>query len=93
MRRKKDTSFNRIIEACNFHGITNFLQFHYNWNQEIITEFYSTLFFNKKERIFMWMTNGRRFNIKLTQFVEILDNPKEASHRESDDYKGDDSNV
>jgi hypothetical protein len=82
MRRKRDASFNRIIEACDFHGITNLLQFCYNWNQEVITEFYSTLLFDKKERIFMWMTNGRRFSIKLTQFAEILglsshlDNPK-----------------
>jgi hypothetical protein len=30
------------------------------------------LFFDKKERIFMWMTNGRRFHIKLTQFAQIL---------------------
>jgi hypothetical protein len=82
MRKKKDASFNRIIEACDFHGITNLLQFRYNWNQEIITEFYSTLFFDKKERIFMWMRNGQRFHIKLSQFAEILglsshlDNPK-----------------
>jgi hypothetical protein len=82
MRRKKNASFNRIIEACNFHGITDLLQFCYNWNHEVITEFYSTLFFDKKERIFMWMTNGWRFSVKLTQFAEILglsshlDNPK-----------------
>jgi hypothetical protein len=38
----------------------------------VIPEFYSTLFFDKKERIFMWMTNGRRFHIKLTQFAQIL---------------------
>jgi hypothetical protein len=37
-----------------------------------ITEFYSTLFFDKEEGIFMWMTNGRRFNVKLTQFAQIL---------------------
>jgi hypothetical protein len=87
MRRKKDASFNQIIEACNFHGITNLLRFHYNWNQEVITEFYSTLFFDKIEKIFMWMTNGQRMSIKLTQFVEILglsshlDNPKKLHTR------------
>jgi hypothetical protein len=26
----------------------------------------------KKERIFMWMTNGRRFHVKLSQFAQIL---------------------
>jgi hypothetical protein len=72
MKSKKDIHFNRILEACESHGISHLLLFRYNWNQEIITEFYSTLLFDKQERIFMWMTNGRRFNIKLTQFVELL---------------------
>jgi hypothetical protein len=66
MNRTKDMHFNRILEACEFHGITDLLLFHYNWNQEVIAEFYSTLYFDKKEGIFMWMTNGRRFSIKLT---------------------------
>jgi hypothetical protein len=65
MRSKKDMLFNRILEACDFHGIIDLLQFKHNWKQEVITEFYSTLFFDNKERIFMWMTNGRRFNVKL----------------------------
>jgi hypothetical protein len=65
MRNNKDMHFNRILEACDFHGITDLLLFHHNWNQEIIAEVYATLFFDK-ERIFMWMTNGRRFHIKLT---------------------------
>jgi hypothetical protein len=72
MRQKKDMHFNRILEAYDFHGITDLLQFHDNWNQEVITEFYSTLLFDKKERLFAWMTNGRRFTIKLTQFAQIL---------------------
>jgi hypothetical protein len=64
--------FNKILEACDLHGITDLLQFYYNWNQEVILEFYFTLFFDKKERIFMWMTNGRRFHVKLSQFAQIL---------------------
>jgi hypothetical protein len=72
MRNKKDIHFNRILEACDFHGITDLLRFRHNWNQEVIVEFYATLFFDKKDRIIMWMTNGRRFHIKLTQFAQIL---------------------
>jgi hypothetical protein len=30
MRNKKDMHFNRILEACNLHGITDLLQFRYN---------------------------------------------------------------
>jgi hypothetical protein len=72
MRNKKDMHFNRILEAYDFHGITDLLQFRHNWNQEVITKFYSTLFFDKKERIFILMTNGRRFEVKLSQFAQIL---------------------
>jgi hypothetical protein len=64
MRNKKDMHFNRILEACDLHGITDLLQFRHK-NQEIISEFYFTLFYDKKEMIFMWMTNGRRFHVKL----------------------------
>jgi hypothetical protein len=65
MRNMNDMHFNRILEACDLHGSTDLLQFSHNWNQEIIFKFYSTLFYEKKERIFMWMTNGRRFHVKL----------------------------
>jgi hypothetical protein len=72
MRNKKDIHFNRILEACDLHGITDLLQFRYSWNQEIIFEFYYILFYDKKERIFMWITNSRRFHMKLAQFAQIL---------------------
>jgi hypothetical protein len=72
MRNKKDMHFNRVLEAYDLHGITDLLQFRHNRNQEIISEFYSTLFYDKKEMIFMWMTNGRRFHVKLAQFAQIL---------------------
>jgi hypothetical protein len=72
MRNKKGMHFNRVLEGCDLHGITVLLQFRHNWNQEIISEFYSTLFYDKKEMIFMWMTNGKRFHVKLAQFAQIL---------------------
>jgi 5-methylthioribose kinase len=72
MRNKKDMHFNMILEACDLHGITDLLQFRNNWNQEIILKFHSTLFYDKKEMIFMWMTNDRRFHVKLAQFAQIF---------------------
>jgi hypothetical protein len=71
MRNKKDMHFNRVLEACDLHGITDMLQFRHNWIQEIISEFDSTLFYDKKERIFIWTTNDRRFHVKLAQFAQI----------------------
>jgi hypothetical protein len=72
MKNRKDMHFSRVLEACDLHGIIDQLHFKHNWNQEIISKFYSTLFYDKKKRIFMWMTNGRRFHVKLAQFAQIL---------------------
>jgi hypothetical protein len=72
MRNKKDIHFNKVLEACDLHEITELLQFRHNWNQEVIAEFYSTLFYDKKERVFMWMTNGKRFHVQLSRFAQIL---------------------
>jgi hypothetical protein len=72
MRNKKHMHFNRVLEACDLHEITGLLQFWHNCNQEVIAEFYSTLFYDKIERVFMWMTNGRRFHVQLTRFAQNL---------------------
>jgi hypothetical protein len=31
MRNKKDITFNKILEACDLHGIIDLLQFRHNW--------------------------------------------------------------
>jgi hypothetical protein len=36
MKRRRDMHFNWILEACEFHGITQLLSFWHNWNQEVI---------------------------------------------------------
>jgi hypothetical protein len=43
MKNKKDMHFNRILEACEFHGNSHILSFRYNWNHEVNAEFYTTL--------------------------------------------------
>jgi hypothetical protein len=72
MWNKKDMNFNKVLEAYDLHEIIGLLQFRHNWNQEVIAKFYSTLFYDKKERIFIRMTYGRRFHVQLTRFAQIL---------------------
>jgi hypothetical protein len=97
MRNEKDIHFNRILEACDFHGITDLLQFRYNWNQEVIAEFYSTLFFDKKREDLYEDDQWQEIQCELTQFSHILvfsaGHSQETSLWESDDARGDDSDV
>jgi hypothetical protein len=89
MMKKKDPNFDRIMEACEFHGLTHIMQFKYNCDNEIISQFYPTLYFDKQARIFKWMTKGRRFVVKLSHFAEILgmtahmDNPKKLHNSQA----------
>jgi hypothetical protein len=47
-KHKKDCqAFKDVIEMCKYHGLEKIMGFRYDWNQEVILEFYSTFFFHK----------------------------------------------
>jgi hypothetical protein len=58
MAEKQDPIFNQVIAACESHHIKKLKGFHYNWNIEVIAQFYSTLFIEEAEnvRAMHWMT-------------------------------------
>jgi hypothetical protein len=57
MAEKKDPIFNQVIAACESRHIKKLKGFHYNWNIEVIAQFYSTLFIEEAEnvRAMHWM--------------------------------------
>jgi hypothetical protein len=99
MRNEKDIHFNRILEACDFHGIADLLQFCYNWNQEVIAEFYSTLFFDKKREDLYEDDQWQEIQCEAysvfsySWIVFSAGHSQETSLWESDDARGDDSDV
>jgi hypothetical protein len=44
MTEQHDPIFNQVIAACESRHIKKLMDFHYDWNIEIITQFYATLF-------------------------------------------------
>jgi hypothetical protein len=64
MKSKRDMHFNRILEACEFHGITQLLSFSVQLESRSHHRVLCHSLLSQereRERIFMWMTNGRRF--------------------------------
>jgi hypothetical protein len=50
MKSKKNTYFDKIIEATKRHDLIGTFEFQYSWNKEGIAQFYSTLLFQKDNR-------------------------------------------
>lgn len=72
MARRRTPIFDEIIESCEYHGINDIMGFKYDWNEEIVSQFYSTIFFDVKRRKLVWMTDRERYSCTLPRFTSIL---------------------
>jgi hypothetical protein len=65
MEGKHDRVFDEVVAACRAKHLREFMAFQKNWNNEIIAQFYATLFVGDREhtRKFHWMTEGRWYEI------------------------------
>jgi hypothetical protein len=72
-KHKKDCqAFKDMIEMCKYHGLEKIMGFRYEWNEEVILQFYSTFFFHKNSSSITLMTNGTKYSIFIGQFASIL---------------------
>ena len=70
----EDPIFNEIIVACNAKHIFRIMGFKYNWNSDLIGQFYATCFFETIEdvRWVYWMTEGRWYKINYFEFAAMF---------------------
>jgi hypothetical protein len=54
------------------HGIKDVMELKYNWNDEVILQFYSTLYLDKKSNTLFWMTEDEIYSVSLIRFTAIL---------------------
>jgi hypothetical protein len=58
MASRRHSTFNKIKATCDELEMTKMMSFNYNWNKEIIYQFYSTLYFDADGQRLLWMTDG-----------------------------------
>jgi hypothetical protein len=58
MKNKNHPLFNEIIGACEHHKIYDVMEIRYPWNEDVILQFYSTLYLPRQSNEIHWMTNG-----------------------------------
>jgi hypothetical protein len=62
----------KVIVACEHHGIKDVMELKYDWNDEVILQFYSTLYIDEKSSKLFWMTEDEIYSVSLVRFTTIL---------------------
>jgi hypothetical protein len=52
--------------------MTKMMSFKYDWNKEIICQFYATLYFDADAQKLVWMTVGQQYEITVRGFADLL---------------------
>jgi hypothetical protein len=65
-------AFAEVIAACEHHGIKDVMEQMYDWNDEVILQFYSTLYLDEKSSKLFWMIENEIYFVSLVRFTAIL---------------------
>lgn len=69
MANKGNRDFDNIIEGCKERGVYDLMALQYDWNEEVICQFYSTLFIDPSTQGHIhWMTQGIHYDISMARF-------------------------
>jgi hypothetical protein len=71
MATRRHTIFNQIKATCDELEMTKMMSFKYDWNKEIICQFYATLYFDADAQKLMWMIDGQRYEITVRGFARL----------------------
>jgi hypothetical protein len=69
MASRRHTIFNQIKVTCDELELTKIMSFKYDWNKEIICQFYATFYFDADAQKLMWMIDGQRYAISVQGFA------------------------
>ena len=90
--KEAKSHFDDIIHVCEAKGIKRLVGFKQNWNKELITQFYATVYFGyviyergENERAMFWMTEGDRFQLTFSSFLHMFRLPNNENLRKLHD--------
>jgi hypothetical protein len=62
-----------VEEACRRMNVSSIMSFNYDWNEEIVAQFYATLYVNCSTKTFHWSIQGKPFSVEYAQLQAFLD--------------------
>jgi hypothetical protein len=84
MEAQHDPIYDQVIAACKRHHLKILMGIHYDWNVEVIAQFYATLYIEEggEARRMHWMTEGNWFHISYDDFASHFSFGAADAHRQ-----------
>jgi hypothetical protein len=71
-----------VTDACRRMNVSLIMSFNYDWNEEIVAQFYATLYVDRSTNTFHWTIQGKPFSVEYARFACILGFPSDDLLRE-----------
>jgi hypothetical protein len=63
---------NEAIDICHAKGMTNIMGINYDWNEEVVTQFYANLYIRCETKTFHWLLQGKPLSVSYERLSQIL---------------------
>jgi hypothetical protein len=63
---------NDAIDICHAKGMTNVMAINYDWNEEVVAQFYANLYIRRETRTFHWLLQGKPLSVSYERFAQSL---------------------
>jgi hypothetical protein len=63
---------NEAIDICHAKGLPSIMALNYDWNEEIIAQFYANLYVRRETKTFHWLLQGKPLFVSYERFAQIL---------------------
>ncbi|RLM69255.1 uncharacterized protein C2845_PM17G08490 [Panicum miliaceum] len=60
------------IAKCKEFGLYDIMGFMYDWNEEILAQFHSSLYYDSRKIAFVWTTEGHKYDVDYMTFSRLL---------------------
>jgi hypothetical protein len=67
-----DPFFNQAIAKCKEFGLYDIMGFRYDWNEEVLAQFHSSLYYDARKIAFFWTTEGVKYGVDYMTFSRLL---------------------
>ena len=65
----------QVVSVCDRMNLQTIMSFNCDWNEEIVAQFYATLYVDREGKKFHWTIQGKPFSVNYNEFAEILGFP------------------
>jgi hypothetical protein len=72
LRSLNISAVNEAIDICHAKGMTNIMRINYDWNEEVVTQFYANLYIRRETKTFHWLLQGKPLSVSYERFSQIL---------------------